>query len=104
MTMSQWLKFSLVLPLLLLSFIHTTYAQPEYAKWGKIAIEVTKVVYDNTDVKEYEYEGRNEVGDTNVKDSFKFLIQQNGAKKEILVHVIHDRETEKIISIRFEDI
>ncbi|OZM56021.1 hypothetical protein CIB95_14360 [Lottiidibacillus patelloidae] len=98
------LKVCCLLSILLFAVIapNAVQAQKPYAKWGEIAIKVTQIVYKDSGVTEYTYNGRKEISSEKVEESFSFQLKSNGKKEDIIVHVIFNPKTEEVYEIRFE--
>lgn len=81
----------------------TNVAQPDYQKWGNMAVLLTKQAYPDSEVTDYEYLGRKEPTATVVEDSFELKLKENGKEKEIIVYVTSRKDTEELISVRYEE-
>lgn len=78
-------------------------AAPEYAKWGKIALEETQKRY-NAQIVDYEHIGRSRISDSISEETFKFWIRQkNGKEFGVYVRIQFERSSEKISSIKFSE-
>jgi hypothetical protein len=88
------LLFTMIVP-------NAAIAEKPYAKWGEIAIQVTKIVYDDSGITEYEYNGRKEISPDKVEESFTFQLKGDG-KKDIIVHIVYNPKTEELLEIRFQ--
>lgn len=78
-------------------------AEPQYAKWGKLAVEKTKEKYPNAEVKDYKYIGR--VGGINTNmEKFKLWLKEGEKEFGVLVHIEFDKQTEKVIDITFKEV
>lgn len=93
--------------LLSLNFANSTvypFAQkPDYEKYGRIAISVVKEDYPGKDVVEYEYKGRQKISNTEVMDSFRFEVLENGKPTFVLVKIIHNLNNEKLLNLSVEE-
>jgi hypothetical protein len=81
-------------------FPNDVLAQKPYAKWGEIAIKVTQIVYDDSEITEYQYNGRKEISPEKVEESFTFQVKENG-KKDIIVRIVFNPKTEELQEIIF---
>lgn len=78
-------------------------AAPEYAKWGKIALEETQKRY-NAQIVDYEHIGRSHISDLKSEEAFKFWIRKkNGKEFGVYVTIQFERASEKISSIKFSE-
>ena len=75
--------------------------EPEYAKWGKIAVSETTKRYPEASVVDYLHVGRSLKGDTLVQESFKLWLRSASREFGVLVTIVFDKNTEKIRSIEF---
>lgn len=76
---------------------------PEYAKWGRMAMEKVKEKYPNADIIDYLHMGR-EVGEKTSTEKFKLWLR-NKDKTEfgVYVSITFDNQTEKVINIHYEE-
>lgn len=91
---------------LLLSFFGMQNVQAEkidYEKYGKIAIAVVKADYPGEPVTEYQYLGREKISETDVQDSFQFVVKEEGKTKKIVVKVKHSIQNNKLLSFTVEE-
>lgn len=73
--------------------------QPDYAKYGNVAIAVVKADYPGIAVTEYNYIGRTKPNATDVTDSFRFKVTENGKPKVVVVKVTHNLENKKLLNL-----
>ena len=78
--------------------------QPEYAKWGKIAVQETMKKYPNSKLVDYEYDGKVIISDERAQYNFKFTLKQNNREKEVLAYVLINPKTNKYIETHFDEI
>jgi len=101
----NWMRAKIMTVSLLTFFItilsHTyTYAQqPDYAKYGRIATAVVKEDYPGQNVVEYEYLGRENVSNQEVKDSFKFEVMQNNKPTFVIVTIQHHLQNNRLLNL-----
>ncbi|CAG9614709.1 hypothetical protein BACCIP111899_03942 [Bacillus rhizoplanae] len=83
------------------SIVH---AQPPYAKWGKIAVQMTKEKYPQADIIDYLHIGR-KPKTTNVSvEKFKlWLREKNGKEFGVFVDVEFETKTETFLNIIFKE-
>ncbi len=98
--MKKYLISTLLLGAFLFSFSSSTQAQtPDYEKYGKIAMAVIVADYPGEEVRDYKYVGRKQINDTTVEDSFRFQVQENSKKLDVIVKVNHDIANNKTLTI-----
>jgi hypothetical protein len=98
--MKKHLISALLLGAYLFSFSSFTQAQqPDYEKYGKVAMAVVIADYPGEEVRDYKYLGRNQINDTTVEDSFRFQVQENSKKVNVLVKVSHTIPNNKTLTI-----
>ncbi|MGC4377363.1 DUF3889 domain-containing protein [Fictibacillus sp. Mic-4] len=78
-------------------------SEEDYAKWGKLALQETKKKYPNSKVSDYRYDTRRINPDGTVIDFFNFIVTENAVTKDVRVSVMHDPDTDRLISITFEE-
>ncbi|WP_253944793.1 DUF3889 domain-containing protein [Paenibacillus sp. NEAU-GSW1] len=77
--------------------------EPEYAKWGRLAVQETKNKY-NADILDYKYEGRFPISSQTVEERFRLWIVQ-GTKEfgvRVRIHVRLDDDSAE--AIEFEEL
>lgn len=77
--------------------------QPDYEKYGKIAISVVQGDYPGEPVTDYQYMGRKNLGGGQVEDSFLFTVKENGKKVKPLVKVRHSIANNKLVNLSVEE-
>lgn len=98
------LVFLLVLVFLSISFNHA-FAQPEYAKWGKTAVEATAEKYPNLDLVNYDYNGKTVISDERAQYDFRFTFKaSDGTKKEVLVYVLANPKNNQLIGVELDEL
>jgi Protein of unknown function (DUF3889) len=78
--------------------------QPDYEKFGRIAISVVQEDYPGDPVKDYVYKGRKNVSANKVADVFQFSVADQGKQKQVLVTVVHQADNDKVLSINVEEV
>jgi hypothetical protein len=73
--------------------------QPEYAKWGKIAMNVVKENYVDADVTEYKYEGRRAISEEKAEDTFLFQVKRDNQTTPVRVIVMFNPKTDILQSL-----
>ena len=98
--MKKHLISALLLGAFLFNFSSSTQAQnPDYEKYGKIAMAVVIADYPGDEVRDYKYLGRKQINDTTVEDSFRFQVQEDNKKVDVIVRVNHDLSNNKTLTI-----
>ncbi|UHA72791.1 DUF3889 domain-containing protein [Paenibacillus sp. 481] len=77
------------------------YAQPEYAKWGQIAVKRTMEKY-KLPVVDYKYLGRTATAPNIFQEKFKLWLKSATQPFTVLVTITVQAEPETIVSITFE--
>lgn len=93
------------LVLLLLLYGHTASslcAQPDYARWGRIAVQETIKRYQAS-VLDYLHMGRQEVSPTVAEEKFKLWVKQGTREFGVLVTVRFNPKTNEQLSISFKE-
>ncbi|MGP4059963.1 DUF3889 domain-containing protein [Halobacillus litoralis] len=99
------LVFILVLVFLSLSFNHVFAQPPEYAKWGKTAVEETVKKYPDSELVNYDYNGKVIISEDRSQYNFKFTLNTaNGQKKEVLVYVLVNQKSDQLIDVHFDEL
>jgi uncharacterized phage infection (PIP) family protein YhgE len=101
--MKNYLSIMTLFVLLLTSFIHVQAETVDYEKYGKIAIAVVKADYPGEPVTDYQYIGREKSSETEVQDSFKFQVKENGKPLNVLVKVRHSIQNNKLLNLTVEE-
>ncbi|HDX9579848.1 YqzG/YhdC family protein [Bacillus cytotoxicus] len=82
----------------------SVHAQPPYAKWGKIAVQMTKEKYPQADIIDYLHIGRRQkTGNVSVEKFKLWLRDKSGKEFGVFVDVEFDVQTEKFINISFKE-
>lgn len=76
----------------------------DYAKWGKIAVEVAKLNYPDSKISDYQYKGREEITDTQSKDTFELKIQSKDRTFTAKVMILFNPQTESLLSFSIEEV
>lgn len=75
---------------------------PPYAKWGRMAVEETKKKYSEAKIVDYMYQGSHTSDDVTVQ-TFKLWLNEQDKEFGVYVKIEHDRETDKVEKITFEE-
>ncbi|MFO1442712.1 DUF3889 domain-containing protein [Bacillus sp. Bva_UNVM-123] len=76
---------------------------PDYEKYGRIAIAVVKEDFPGEDVTEYEYKGREKLTDTDVLDTFSFQLKENEHPITVTVKIAHSLKNKKLLNLTVEE-
>lgn len=76
---------------------------PEYAKWGRIAMEKVKVKYPSADVVDYLHIGR-EVGTVTSVEKFKlWLRSEDNREFGVFVDITFNNQSKKLVDIKYTE-
>jgi hypothetical protein len=78
--------------------------QPEYAKWGTIAVDETKQQYPDQELVDYQYEGKVVISDKREQYNFKMTLELNEERKEVRVYVLVNPKKEELIDVYFDEV
>ncbi|WP_373604830.1 YqzG/YhdC family protein [Fredinandcohnia onubensis] len=71
---------------------------PEYAKWGKLAMEETQKRYPSAQIVDYLHVGRHKKNGMYV-ERFKLWLKQENREFGVLVNITFEPETERVKNI-----
>lgn len=94
--------FALLL-LLYGGFPDSLQAEPDYARWGRIAVQETIKRYQ-ANVLDYEHIGRTELSSDEAEEQFKLWIKQGTREFGLLVSVRFNPKTNEQLSIHFKEL
>lgn len=77
-------------------------AQPEYAKWGELAMAQTKAKY-KADIVDYLHVGRRQVSQGIAEETFKLWLRDNKHEYGVRVMIQFYTKNDQIISIKFQE-
>jgi len=78
-------------------------AEPEYEKWGTLAVKETQKKYE-ADIIDYKHMGRIELSPKNAEEQFKlWLRNKEGREFGVYVFIRFDPSTEIVHSISFSE-
>lgn len=77
--------------------------QPDYAKWGKIAVEEIKKEYPKYEMVDYLYEGKVVISDEREQYNFKMTLELNEVRKEVRVYALVNPKKDKLIDVYFDE-
>ncbi|WP_408007001.1 DUF3889 domain-containing protein [Pseudalkalibacillus sp. A8] len=106
--MKKLINIKMIIVLLLLSCFglsNDSYGQqPDYAKWGKSAVQETMKQYPNFKIVNYEYDGKVIISDERSQYNFEFTLEQDEKEKKVNVYVLVNPKTNQLIDIHFDEI
>ncbi|MFS0862430.1 DUF3889 domain-containing protein [Fredinandcohnia sp. 179-A 10B2 NHS] len=76
----------------------------DYEKWGKIAVDVAKLNYPESQISDYQYKGREEITDTQAKDTFELKVQGKERTFTARVMILFNPKTETLMSLSIEEV
>ncbi len=77
-------------------------AQPEYAKWGRIAMQRTTERY-HLPIVDYLHVGRRQLSPGMAEEKFKLWLRGNGREFGVFVTIRFETVSEKILAVEFEE-
>ncbi|WP_166244885.1 DUF3889 domain-containing protein [Paenibacillus turpanensis] len=80
-----------------------TYAAPEYARWGRLAMEETSKRY-NADIVDYQYLGRRLESEAVAVESFRLWLRQPEREFAVLVTIRVDTDDQHQLSVDIKEI
>lgn len=75
---------------------------PPNAKWGQIAMQMSKEKYNQNDIIDYLHIGK-EKGKEYSIEKFKLWLQKDSKEFGVFVYIKFDNVTEKIINIKYKE-
>lgn len=94
---------SLMLVMLLLVHSAAVLAEPDYAKWGRLAMEEAAKRF-KTDIVDYKYEGKKQRNGGVISQHFRLLLRDGKREFGVAVTIWFYRDTEKVIRIQMDEI
>jgi hypothetical protein len=76
--------------------------QPEYAKWGQIAMQQTSAKY-HASIVDYLHVGRTQAAPGITEEKFKLWLRENSREFGVYVTIRFYTATEQIITIRYQE-
>jgi hypothetical protein len=73
---------------------------PSYAKWGKLAMEETKLKYPDAQIIDYLHIGRQKKGDAMI-EKFKLWLRRENREFGVFVSIEFNAKTEEVLHITF---
>ena len=81
----------------------SAYAQPSYAKWGRMAVEETKKHYPRAQIIDYLHVGRTQVSPSTSKETFRLLLRQDHREFIVIVAITFLTASETLLSIQIQE-
>ncbi|WP_027084460.1 YqzG/YhdC family protein [Cohnella panacarvi] len=77
-------------------------AQPEYAEWGRIAMQRTAERY-RLPIVDYQHIGRRQLSSGIAEEKFKLWLRGDNREFGVFVTIRFETATEKILAVEFEE-
>ncbi|WP_409304463.1 DUF3889 domain-containing protein [Peribacillus sp. SCS-155] len=71
----------------------------QYEKYGRTALGIVQSDYPGEPVTDYQYQGRRDLGNGQVEDSFRFTVRERGQVKTVDVIVRHRVRDDKVTQV-----
>jgi putative cell wall-binding protein len=78
--------------------------QPDYEKWGRIAVAVVKENYPDSEIIDYKHLGQQNVSVTQSKHTFTIEVKHRNQTFNVKVVVTYNPRTDRLISVGMEEI
>ena len=75
---------------------------PAYAKWGQLALKVTKSKYPDANIIDYLHEGSESKGDSTIQ-KFKLWLKHDEGEFGVFVRIEYNTATEQVVKIEFQE-
>lgn len=99
---------------ILLSFAHSEvmssdveaalYAEPAYAKWGKLAMEETSRIYHDASIIDYKYEGRRKVSEEQAEENFVLWLRKDEREFGVRVSITIRTSSDQLLHVRTKEL
>lgn len=77
--------------------------EPEYAKWGQLAMKETKLRYPGARIVDYLHVGRKTLSENVCEETFKLWLLQNSREWGVYVRIQFEPATGKVRSVTFQE-
>ncbi|WP_026691218.1 DUF3889 domain-containing protein [Alteribacter aurantiacus] len=77
--------------------------EPEYARWGKLAVEKVKERYPDVKVVDYLHVGRKEIDEDTASETFKLWMRGDDREFGVFVTITFEKETDEVLEISYEE-
>ncbi len=75
----------------------------DYEKWSRIAMDVVKLNYPESKVSDYDYKGREEITETQAKDTFEIKVENQTRAFIARVTILFNPQTNSLLSLSIEE-
>jgi hypothetical protein len=76
-------------------------SEPEYAKWGKVALAETKRHYKGSTITMYKHLGRRALNSWQIAEIFQFIVKKDGKQIPVDVRVFYEKDTGRVMKVQF---
>lgn len=80
------------------------YAEPSYAKWGKLAVEETSKVYQGASITDYKYEGRKSLAGGQAEEHFVLWLRTEAKEFGVRVSITIQTGSDEIVNIKINEL
>lgn len=77
--------------------------EPEYAKWGKLALAETQKRYPRVSVVDYLHVRREVLSSSKAQEVFKFWLKDDNREFGVYVRILFNTKTEQILKMSFQE-
>jgi hypothetical protein len=98
--MSRKIWIAMILLMLTVDHSARVSAEPDYAKWGRVAVKETIKRY-HADIVDYKHLGRRIEQSGVLSESFRLMLKKGSREFGVMVKILFDRDTERVIRIQF---
>jgi len=95
-----WIVFLIACCFMGLSQVAIATAEPDYAKWGRMAMQETAKRY-RAEIVDYKHLGRQSEHAGKAVESFRLLLNNGQRKFAVTVHIRFQLQTEQVLQIQF---
>jgi hypothetical protein len=94
--------FVLLVLLMLSHYVSPVSAEPEYAKWGRLAMRETQKRYQ-ADIVDYLHVGRRQEQPGVVSETFRLRVNKGAAPFTVTVRIWFESGSERVVRIQFSE-
>ncbi|RUS46811.1 DUF3889 domain-containing protein [Cohnella sp. AR92] len=73
--------------------------EPDYAKWGRVAIAKIKELYPRASIVDYSHVGREALTKTTAQETFKMWLREGSREFGVHVRIVFDSQTDRLLRI-----
>jgi hypothetical protein len=77
--------------------------EPNYARWGKLAVSETQKRFPRASVIDYLHVGRQVISPSTTQEMFKFWLKDDKHEFGVYVRILFNTKTEQILHISFQE-